>query len=283
MIKKIILSAFLLLFFSCDYFKLQKAKKVVDQNPIAVFGEEKLYLEEIKAFFSTNMSEKDSVIFAKSLINKWALKQVLFQKSKLNSSVEEIESVEELVQDYRESLLINNYKQKLIRQRLDTVVTEEEIVMYYVSNEANFRLNEELVKIKYVQLANDNIHQKEIIELFNSDEIDALSFFEQQQLNFIKMELNDSIWRSLDNVLLNTPFSKEILLKKTNFIQKQDSLGLYLVAVKEVLKRNEIAPLSHISSTIKQLILHQRKLELIKEIEKTLLKDATQNKNFKIY
>jgi hypothetical protein len=73
------------------------------------------------------------------------------------------------------------------------------------------------------------------------------------------------------------------MLKKTKFIQKQDSLGLYLVAVKDVLLRNNIAPLSYIKPTIKQMILHKRKIELIRDIEKIIVKDATQNKNFKTY
>jgi hypothetical protein len=83
--------------------------------------------------------------------------------------------------------------------------------------------------------------------------------------------------------LLKLPFSKEKLLKKTEFVQKQDSLGLYLVAIKDVLVRNDIAPLSYIKPTIKQMILHKRKIQLIRDIEKILVKDATRNNNFKVY
>ena len=83
--------------------------------------------------------------------------------------------------------------------------------------------------------------------------------------------------------MLKLPFSKEKLLKKTKFIQKQDSIGLYLVTVKDVLKRNSIAPLSYVSPTIEQMILHNRKIQLIRKIEKTIIKDAIQNNNFKIY
>jgi hypothetical protein len=73
------------------------------------------------------------------------------------------------------------------------------------------------------------------------------------------------------------------LIKKTKFIQKQDSIGLYLVAVKDVLERNSTAPLSYVTSTIEQMILHNRKIQLIRKIEKTIIKDAIQNNNFKIY
>ena len=97
------------------------------------------------------------------------------------------------------------------------------------------------------------------------------------------MMLNDSVWIPLENVMLKIPFSRINLLKKTKLLQKEDSLGLYLVTVKDVLLRNQIAPLSHIKSTIKQMILHQRKLQLIRDLEKIILKDAIQNKSYKIH
>lgn len=83
--------------------------------------------------------------------------------------------------------------------------------------------------------------------------------------------------------MLKVPFSKENLLNKTKLIQKQDSLGLYLATIKDVLMRNDIAPIGYIKPTIKQMILHRRKIELIREIEKILVQDASKNNNLKIY
>ena len=77
--------------------------------------------------------------------------------------------------------------------------------------------------------------------------------------------------------------SRNEILKKGVFIQKEDSLSLYLVAIKEVLNRNEIAPKSYITPTIKQMILHQRKLLLLRNIEETLIDDARKNQEFEIY
>ena len=72
-------------------------------------------------------------------------------------------------------------------------------------------------------------------------------------------------------------------IKKNDFIQKEDSLGVYLVSIKDLLKRNEIAPKSYVIPTIKQMILHKRKLELAKRIEQTLVSDAIENKQFELY
>ena len=150
-------------------------------------------------------------------------------------------------------------------------------------NKENFKLNEELVKIKFLHIDNTIIDKKEILKLFKSDDILDLEELEKQELSFKFHQFNDSTWTQLDNVLLKLPFSKEKLLKKTKFIQKQDSIGLYLVAIKDVLELNSIAPLSYVLPTIEQMILHKRKIQLIRDIEKIIIKDAIQNNNFKIY
>ena len=162
-------------------------------------------------------------------------------------------------------------------------ITEEEIDSFYIANKENFKLNEELVKIRYLHMPQNINDKEEILELFKSDDILDLEELEKQELSFKFHQFNDSVWRAVDKVMLKLPFLKEKLLKKTKFLQKQDSLGLYLVAIKDVLTRNSTAPVSYIKSTIKQMILHKRKIELIREIEKIIVKDAIQNNNFKTY
>ena len=80
-----------------------------------------------------------------------------------------------------------------------------------------------------------------------------------------------------------TFLKEEKNIKKEQYIQKEDSLGVYLLAVKDLRQRNEIAPLNYVIPTIKQMILHKRKLELMNEIEKTIMVDAINNKQFEQY
>jgi len=238
---------------------------------------------EFRNLIPKNISKEDSLIFVKSIINNWAVKQIILKKSLENSSSKLNNTINNLVANYKQSLLINSYKEQIIKQQLDTVIKEKELEEYYSKNKQNFKLNEELLKVKFLNFRKDLSTKKEVIRLFKSNEIEDLEALEKYRLNFKSYQLNDSIWVSLDNIMLKTSFSKEKLLKKTKFTLKQDSLSLYLVAVKDVLKRNEIAPISYIKQNIKQLILHQRKIELIREIEKIIVKDAIQNKSFKTY
>ena len=50
-----------------------------------------------------------------------------------------------------------------------------------------------------------------------------------------------------------------------------------------MLNRNEIAPKSYVTPTIKQMILHQRKLLLLRKIEETLIDDARKKQQFETY
>jgi hypothetical protein len=261
---------------------VQEKKETVSQI-VAIVNTDKLFREDLKDVLPRNISKEDSLILVKSFIQDWAVEKLLLKGAANNSTLASFENINKLVQDYKESLLINNYKEELIKQQLDTVISEAEVEQYYLVNNENFKLNEVLVKSKYLYFNRSINDQKEIIKLFKSDKIEDAEELERQQLSFKIYQLNDSIWTDLDKVLLKLPFSKENLLKKSNFIQKKDSLGLYLVAIKEVLNRNDVAPISYIKSTIKEMILHKRKIELIREIEKIIVKDATKNNNYKIY
>ena len=267
---------------SCDYIKLQE-KDASASEIIAIVNTDKLFKEDLKDFLPRNISREDSLILVKSFIQDWAVKKLLLDAAANNNSQESLKSINNLVQDYKESLLINNFKEALIKQQLDTIISDNEVEAYYLINNENFKLNEVLVKSKYLYFDASVINKKEIVKFFKSEEIEDAEELERQQLSFKMYQLNDSIWTELDKILLKLPFSKENLLKKSKFIQKQDSLGLYLVAIKDVLRRNDIAPLSYIKPTIKEMILHKRKIELIRNIEKIIVRDATKNNNFKIY
>ena len=267
---------------SCDLFKIQEKKRTYNEI-LAIVNTEKFFKKDLTILLPQNINKIDSQLLVKSYIQDWAVKKLLLEKAENNSSIETVTQIDDLVKDYKESLLINNYKDQLVKQKLDTVVTEEELEEYYLLNKENFKLNEELVKIKFLYVNNTINDKKEILRLFKSDDILDLEELEKQELSFRFHQFNDSIWTQLDNVLLKLPFSKEKLLKKTKFIKKQDSIGLYLVVIKDVLELNSIAPLSYVIPSIEQIILHKRKIQLIRDIEKIIIKDAIQNNNFKIY
>ena len=106
-------------------------------------------------------------------------------------------------------------------------------------------------------------------------------------IQFTSYSLNDSVWVKTKQVYQKigplTPETNQELLKKDNFLQLEDSLGVYLISVEDVKLRNEQAPLEYSLPAIKQILLNRRKLELIKKLEKDITQDAIKNDNFEIY
>ncbi|MDP5092114.1 MAG: hypothetical protein NWQ17_02310 [Polaribacter sp.] len=281
--KQLLLLFFGILFFtSCEYFDF-RSKEEEEEEIVAIVNTQKLFRDDIKSILPENYTKNDSTLLVRSFINNWALKQLLLSKAEKNSSLETTNEINKLVNDYRESLLINNYKEMLINQQLDTVIYSNEIDDFYKINKENFKLNEDLIKIKYLHFDHKVVNKNELIRLFRSERIDDLESLQKQQLSFKQFQFNNDVWTSVDKISTILPFSRDILLNKTKYLEKQDSIGLYLISINDVLVRNETAPLNYIKPQIKQMILHRRKIELIKDIEKIILQDATKNNNFKTY
>jgi len=253
------------------------------ENAIARVNESYLYEEDFLKSLPENYTKDDSIFFRANFINTWATEELLLQKARINVDDKKLE-IDRLVANYRKELLIDRYKEAIVKQNLDTVVTLQDVDQYYEINKSIYRLNEDLVKIKYIQFNKDIKDKKELIKLFQSKEYEDISILDERKLELNSYNLNDSVWVSYKSVIKKLPFlSENQKLKKINFLQKEDSIEVYLVALKDVLYSNDIAPKSYVEFNIKQMILHKRKLEFLKEIDKSLLEDATKNKQFEAY
>ena len=267
---------------SCNYFTIKS-----DINkPVARVNDSYLYEEDLKNIFTSDLTPQDSILIANNYINNWIKQQLLLTKAQINLN-DNAENFEELVRKYREDLFINSYKEAVVKQYLDTDITSADIDEFYLNSSQNFMLNEELVKLKYIKIGKDVLNKKELVGLFKSTKKEDLDSLNTKEIFLKSHHLNDSIWVKYSDLIVKIPIfnndDKKQLLKKGNFIQKEDSLSLYLVTIKEVLNRNEIAPKSYITPTIKQMILHQRKLLLLRNIEETLIDDANKKQQFEIY
>lgn len=273
----------LILLQSCDYFTFRKE---VTPQTVARVNDVYLYKEDLTAIFTKDISKQDSITLVNNYINNWIKQQLLLSKAQLNLENKKDE-FEDLVKQYREDLFINSYKEAVVKQYLDTIITDDDVDQFYLNNNEIFRLNEELLKLKYIKIGKDDSNKNELTRLFKSANNKDLEKLKKKALLTKSHHLNDSIWIKYSDLLNEIPVlkseDKQQLLKKDNFFQKEDSLSLYLVTVKKVLQSNEIAPKSYITPAIKQMILHQRKLLLLRNIEETLIKDATKKQQFEIY
>ena len=258
----------------------QKAPEV---DAAARVNDRYLSKEELNMGMPKGLPAEDSLLYRNNFIKMWATKELLLEKARINVDDRDGE-IKELVRNYEQELLIDRYRKALLQQELDTVITEVDTDDYYEANKNVYRLNEELMQLRYIHFSSDLSDKKDLIKLFKSKDPEDLEELIARELEFYSFSFNDSIWVSYRDVEKKLAFLRdEKNIKKNQFIQKEDSLGVYLLAVKDMRYRNDIAPKEYVIPTIQQMILHKRKLELMNEIEKTIMVDAINNKQFEQY
>jgi len=279
---KVFLIGLLVMVNSCDFIK-----KSDGNNPVARVNENYLYEDDINDLVSEDTSKQDSILLIQNFINRWATQQLFVDGAKLNLSEEKQAAFDKLVVQYKNDLYSKAYIEALVKRSIDIAVSIDEAEAYYTNNKEVFKLNEELIKFRYIHLDENIINYANIRKQFRRyNKIDK-KILDSISIQFKSYSFNDSIWIKLTQVIKKIPAvnseNKNQLLKKSNFVQLKDSLGVYLMQINDVLVRNDTAPLEYVKPTIDQIVINKRKLELIKELEKDITKDAIKNKQFEIY
>ena len=271
-----------LVIFSCDL-----ALKPNSQDSIARVNSIFLTLDDIDTALVEGLSQQDSLIQIQNVINNWATEQLLQDGARINLEARQQSEFEILVQQYKSDLYTSAYLEALVKQNLDTTITNQELEEVYNQNKELFVLKEDLIKLRYINHDKNLPNSNEIKRRFRRYNAEDRTVLDTISLQFNSFFLNDSVWIKSSQVIskikpLKKGFNK-VLLKKINFIQLKDSLGLYLMEVKDLLEIGSQAPMAYALPTLKQIIINKRKLKLVNQLKSEIVDDAIKNKKFEIY
>ncbi len=267
---------------SCSFLTEPEEKEV-----IARVNDAYLYKDDVATLIADNTSPEDSTLLINNFITRWATQKLLLDRARVNLSEEQQAEFDRLVQNYRNELYAKAYTDAIVARELDTGITRAAAETYFEENGENFILNENLVKVRYINITKDNKDFETIKTRFRRfDEEDKKALLDMA-IQFNSYSLNDSVWvktkQVYDKIKPLTPQDNPEFLKNKNFMQLEDSLGVYLISVEDVKLRNEQAPLEYSLPSIKQILLNKRKLDLIKKLETDITQDAIKNDEFEIY
>ena len=262
-------------------------KEVSSDKIVARVNNQYLYASEVNDHIRANLSSADSTSMAKNYINAWVKEQLLLEKAVFNLNPSQQTSLENLIRQYRNDIFIKTYQEEWLKSRMDTLVTPQEIEAYYKDNKQNFKLHQDLVRGRYVQLPLANFNKASVSRALRRFNDSDRNYLDSISLQFNSAYLNDSVWfrpqAFFNRINRSSPQEYDRYLKSKRFFEIEDSIDLYLVFVEEVRRRNEIAPLSHINPTLKQILLNKRKLETMRQFDNDILEEAIKNKTLEIY
>jgi hypothetical protein len=208
------------------------------------------------------------------------------KKAELNLTEEQMD-VSRQIEEYRSSLLIYKYEQNLVAQKLDTLISQEEVIRYYDENPSNFSLDGHIVKCLYIKLPLSAPEVWRVRQLYRSEREDDIRDLESYCFEHaVNYDYFNEDWIPFDNITRELPNeirNPDRYLRYNRYIEQQDSLYRYMVNIREYQLAGEVAPLPYVESKIRTIILNKRKVQFVNDLENNIYMDALNKGEFTIY
>ncbi|MDD4602668.1 MAG: hypothetical protein PHF97_02525 [Bacteroidales bacterium] len=271
----------LILLTACNTFFKKKTEHV-----LAKVNGDYLYESDLKGIIPPGTPRKDSLILSKNFINNWVRQKAILHYAVKNLPDDNMDFSKQL-EDYKNALILYEYENALVKQKLDTLITNEEIQDYYDANQKNFLLKDNIIQIQYVKLNLKSNYVKQFKKLLNSDDQDdknkLAELCEKQAADYF---LDDQNWLYFNDLTKQIPiktYNQEDFLKNHRQLEYQDSLYLYLVRFKDFKIKESISPLSLEKQRIREIILNKRKIDLISRMQEDIYSKALKNNEVEVY
>lgn len=267
---------------ACEYLPW----KMEQRDPLARVHDIYLYKDEVESVMPTDIHGEDSLLWVRQYVDQWARGQILMAKASFNLG-DEVEEIEKLVSDYREDLIKFRYQEAMVNKYLDTTLTEDQIKTYFEENSFNFELKENIVRASYLITVPDAPKLDEAKRLLKSEKAEDLIALEDYALQYARSySLRDSNWISFNELSRLVPiqtYNQQEFLVRNSFVEIEDSTSLYLLKIWDYKIRDGMSPLPYVKSTIKSIILNQRRRSLLDELEQELVDEAIQKDHYEFY
>ncbi len=259
-----------------------------EETVLARVGNEFLYISDISKSLPSNISKTDSLQMLRSMVENWVKQELMLQHADRNLP-DSLKNFSEQLENYKNNLLIYEYKKRLVEQKLDTIIKQEQINNYYIDHQKDFQLKENIIQFSFIKIPAQSeflYEARELIINVNDTSVDRSSAEEFCQNYSVDYFLNSELWIPFNDLLKSVPieaFNQEIYLKNNHFIEIKDHPYWYFINLKDFKIKEDVSPLAFEKEKIKNIILNQRKLELLSRLEDDIQNEASKTHEFEIY
>lgn len=256
MLKQVAIVCSLLFLFSCSN----------KGDLIATVGDGELYEHDLYLLMKNQGLNPDDTTSRTDFILNWIDQQVYLAELKANYP-DEFHTVELRSNQFAADLAKYELEEIILRQQLDTVVTEEQLLSYYNDHAEEFALPDYLVKGLYLKIPKEadfktkNINRHYLLKN-DKDIVQVDSYAKLYALNYY---YNDSSWIYFSEFAKDLPVKKynrdNIVLNRTKTYFSDDEYTYFLNVLDFKLK-DEAPPMDFLRSEIKDIIIAKRLQEL---------------------
>ena len=256
------------------------------EEPVARVYEKYLYPSDIEHAIPAGSSTQDSTILAKRFTDTWIRNQLMLHQAE-QALTEEQKDFEKQIAEYHRSLLIFSYRQKLLQQKMDTIVSTTEIDTFYHQNLSNFILGQDVIKGTFIKVPLSATRMDELRGWSRSNGEDDLDSMEKYCISYAdKYSDFNNTWVYFSSIKTQLPMQisqPSRYLRYNKNIETEDSMYRYFLHITDHLPEGEVAPIEMVSDDITNIILNKRKIEFFQDLEKRVYNDGVTRNQFEIY
>lgn len=278
---------YLILLISFCYSCKSKQEIKPEDKVIASVYDKKLYLSELKEMLPEGLNKADSTHYVTAYAERWVRQTLLMHEADQNISNNP--SIDELVRDYRASLVRHLYEKNLVESLLDTIVPAAEIDKYYEEHKNEFKLQSSIVKCNLLKVASNIPNIKDVQSLWENRTDNEAAMEQLKEFcnkNNALFLLDDETWYRANEIssILPTPlFSFNDLVTVGATITRSDKNYTYYLKIAKTVRSNENAPLDFVYDQIRKLIINDRKMKFIDEKIEEMYDLEINRNNIKFY
>lgn len=244
-----------------------------------------LYKDDIEKVLPSNTSKDDSLLFAEQYVKNWIEDILLFHNAERN--IPEDVDIEQLIENYRRSLILHTYQQNLISQKFVEEITEKEIETFYQENKELFLLDKPLVKGLFIKVPLKAPKITNVRQWYRTKEQDAIEKLEKYSLQYaVDYDYFYDHWIPLEEIVSKIPLSVSSPTDYTTQkrqIEMTDTLYHYFLNIDDVLEAGQHKPLDFARSEIKGILLNVKQVAFMQQIRSSLYKQAIDKDKIKFY
>lgn len=256
-------------------------------GPVARVGNKYLNKAELVNIIPKGASPKDSLDIINRYISTWVKKQLLLNHVQSTKGIDQ-KAIEEKVDEYRQTLIAYELQKHYVQDKLDTLVTEEEIKKYYQEHLQNFELKRNIVKGIYLKVPSDAPRLEKLSALIKSNLPADGKELQSYALRFAtSYSLETNTWVDFDVLVKDGLFAsitnKVQFLKANKYAIDKDKEYTYFLKITDYKIQDQISPLEFVREQIKSIIINKRKVILANELEDEVFNKAKQGNHYDIY
>lgn len=226
------------------------------------------------------LTGEDSARVVEQYIRQWAQDILLYD----NATSRTNEEIEKMVEEYRTSLYVRAYEERLIANRMPKKIADSTIVALYEQMPDRFRLDESIMQGIMVVVPVDAPKMDKLRAWMAKQDMDALEKYVYQ--NASGYDLFTDRWMTVTEMMGRMPIERadlEARLRTKNQIEVKDSTKIYLLQITEKHMRGEAMPIDYARPEIEKIVLYARQADFLRTERERLYKEAIQSKTLKFF